>query len=402
MNVDQDKKHFYLCSLIQTFIFIPFLIQGYIGSDWDSYALIGTVNNYVQDSVYLPSRPPGFPLYEVFLSFLFKISIIFNLQFEKVFLMLHFLILLSNNFLIFKFFERENVSKFIYFYLITLSPVYLISGFSIIDYQAGLFFGLLAIYITIYSSNYILMVPFLLSISMGIRLSNLIFSIAVFALFIYLQKSNKEILNLVVLTSFFTSVIYGIAYFSLWSTTLSSSMDTPSDMVCIFNLTNTDHSTIYRLGRFLLKQIDFFGIVGFVIVLFLIFNMSKSINLGKNIHFVLLFFLFQLSFLRLPTEEGHLLPAFVALIFLMKQVEIKNSLIVIVLISSLVSNFIYLNTYDVDSPDSASEAYLNISLKEGLLIQDFNEREVKGLDKDFHYKNGFESIKDVWKNGCPN
>ena len=179
-------------------------------------------------------------------------------------------------------------------------------------------------------------------------------------------------------------------------------MDTPSDMVCIFNLTNTDHSTIYRLGRFLLKQIDFFGIVGFVIVLFLIFNMSKSINLGKNIHFVLLFFLFQLSFLRLPTEEGHLLPAFVALIFLMKQVEIKNSLIVIVLISSLVSNFIYLNTYDVDSPDSASEAYLNISLKEGLLIQDFNERELKGLDKDFHYKNGFESIKDVWKNGCPN
>ena len=402
MNVDQDKKHFYLCSLIQTFIFIPFLIQGYIGSDWDSYALIGTVNNYVQDSVYLPSRPPGFPLYEVFLSFLFKISIIFNLQFEKVFLMLHFLILLSNNFLIFKFFERENVSKFIYFYLITLSPVYLISGFSIIDYQAGLFFGLLAIYITIYSSNYILMVPFLLSISMGIRLSNLIFSIAVFGLFIFLQKSKKEILNLVVLTSFFTSVIYGIAYFSLWSTTLSSSMDTPSDMVCIFNLTNTDHSTIYRLGRFLLKQIDFFGIVGFVIVLFLIFNMSKSINLGKNIHFVLLFFLFQLSFLRLPTEEGHLLPAFVALIFLMKQVEIKNSLIVIVLISSLVSNFIYLNTYDVDSPDSASEAYLNISLKEGLLIQDFNEREVKGLDKDFHYKNGFESIKDVWKNGCPN
>ena len=402
MNVDQDKKHFYLCSLIQTFIFIPFLIQGYIGSDWDSYALIGTVNNYVQDSVYLPSRPPGFPVYEVFLSLLFKISSIFNLQFEKVFLIIQFLILISNNFLIFKFFEKENFSKFVYFYLITLSPVYLISGFSIIDYQAGLFFGLLAIYITIYSSNYILMVPFLLSISMGIRLSNLIFSIAVFALFIYLQKSKKEILNLVVLTSFFTSVIYGIAYFSLWSTTLSSSMDTPSDMVCIFNLTNTDHSTIYRLGRFLLKQIDFFGIVGFVIVLFLIFNMSKSINLGKNIHFVLLFFLFQLSFLRLPTEEGHLLPAFVALIFLMKQVEIKNSLIVIVLISSLVSNFIYLNTYDVDSPDSASEAYLNISLKEGLLIQDFNERELKGLDKDFHYKNGFESIKDVWKNGCPN
>ena len=111
MNLEQDKKHFYLCSLIQTLIFIPFLMQGYIGSDWDSYALIGTVNNYVQDSVYLPSRPPGFPVYEVFLSLLFKISSIFNLQFEKVFLIIQFLILISNNFLIFKFFEKENFSK---------------------------------------------------------------------------------------------------------------------------------------------------------------------------------------------------------------------------------------------------------------------------------------------------
>ena len=402
MNLEQSKKYFYLCSLIQTFLFIPFLIQGYIGSDWDSYALIGTVNNYVQDSVYLPSRPPGFPIYELFLSFLFKISSIFNLQFEKVFLVFQFLILLSNNFLIFKFFEKENNSKFIYYYLIALSPVYLISGFSIIDYQAGLFFGLLAIYLSIYSSNYILMVPFFLSISMGIRLSNLIFSIAVFALFIYLQKSKKEITSLIVLTAFFTFVIYGIAYISLWRTTLSSSIKSPLDMVCIFNLTNTDHSTIYRLGRFFLKQMDFFGVIGFLVMLYLIFHIFKNINLRKNIHFILIFFLFQLSFFRLPTEEGHLLPAFVALIFLLKEVEIKNSLLIVVIASTLVSNFLYLNTYNVDSPDSASAAYLSISLEQGLLIQDFNEREVKGLDKDFHYKNGYQSIKNVWKNGCPN
>ena len=246
------------------------------------------------------------------------------------------------------------------------------------------------------------MVPFFLSISMGIRLSNLIFSIAVFALFIYLQKSKKEITSLIVLTAFFTFVIYGIAYISLWRTTLSSSIKSPLDMVCIFNLTNTDHSTIYRLGRFFLKQMDFFGVIGFLVMLYLIFHIFKNINLRKNIHFILIFFLFQLSFFRLPTEEGHLLPAFVALIFLLKEVEIKNSLLIVVIASTLVSNFLYLNTYNVDSPDSASAAYLSISLEQGLLIQDFNEREVKGLDKDFHYKNGYQSIKNVWKNGCPN
>ena len=68
MNLELGKKHFYICSLIQAIFFVPFLIQGYIGSDWDSYALIGTVDNYIQDSVYLPSRPPGFPIYELFLS----------------------------------------------------------------------------------------------------------------------------------------------------------------------------------------------------------------------------------------------------------------------------------------------------------------------------------------------
>ena len=51
MNLKNGKKHFFICSLIQSFIFIPFLIQGYIGSDWDSYALIGTVNNYIKDSL---------------------------------------------------------------------------------------------------------------------------------------------------------------------------------------------------------------------------------------------------------------------------------------------------------------------------------------------------------------
>ena len=38
-------------------------------------------------------------------------------------------------------------------------------------------------------------------------------------------------------------------------------------MFCIFNLTNTDHDLINRLGRFVLKQVPFLGTVGSMLLL---------------------------------------------------------------------------------------------------------------------------------------
>ena len=90
VKVNQVKKHFYLVSLIQFLIFIPFLLQRFVGADWDSYALVGTVINLHNDYIYLPSRPPGFPVYEYFLTILYSISDIFNINFEFLFLVISF------------------------------------------------------------------------------------------------------------------------------------------------------------------------------------------------------------------------------------------------------------------------------------------------------------------------
>ena len=61
-----NKTHLRLSILFQSIIFVPILISQSIGSDWDSYAIIGTVQNLYLNNTYLPSRPPGFPLYEGF------------------------------------------------------------------------------------------------------------------------------------------------------------------------------------------------------------------------------------------------------------------------------------------------------------------------------------------------
>ena len=170
-------------------------------------------------------------------------------------------------------------------------------------------------------------------------------------------------------------------------------------MFCIFNLTNTDHDLINRLGRFVLKQVPFLGTVGSMLLLTNFFKLDFDIK-SKNFYFFLLFLLFEFSFLRLPTEEGHLIPAFIAFMFLIS--KSKNKVLLVVLISVMLSNFYDLKFYEVDKIDSASTINLSLNIKEGFLIEDYNLRNTIALEKLFHYKNSQATLYDAWSSGCPN
>ena len=116
---------------LQTIIFIPFLIDGSISSDWDSYASLASGKILLNEFDYFPSRPPGFPLYELLLAFL---SIFSN----RLIIIFHFLIGALFTFYIFKMLPNNNQSFFHYFFT---SNIYLISSFSTIDYLLGTFLG---------------------------------------------------------------------------------------------------------------------------------------------------------------------------------------------------------------------------------------------------------------------
>ena len=199
----------------------------------------------------------------------------------------------------------------------------------------------------------------------------------------------------------FTIFIYLPGYISLWDTTLSLKLANPSDMFCVLNLTNTDHTFYGRIGRFILKQLDFFGILGTLLV-FGLFSKFRFENINKNYYFFIIFILFEISFLRLPTERGHLLPAFISLVIILNSLDFKKITLLVIFISTFIGNFVYLSIYDVDQPDSATEIYFNLQIKPGLLIQDYEKREEKGKDKDFYYDNSYYAIQNVWIDGCPN
>ena len=159
-------------------------------------------------------------------------------------------------------------------------------------------------------------VSVLLAVSTGIRLSNVIFVIAVLFIFYRKKDSIQDLFKFTFTTGIFSMLIYFPGYLDLWNSTLSDNLASPTDMVCILNLTNTDHTLIGRLGRFVLKQLDFLGVIGTFVALFFVFKIRRK-DILKNLHWFIVFLLFELSFLRLPTEEGHLLPALVALFLLM-------------------------------------------------------------------------------------
>ena len=309
-----------------------------------------------------------------------------------------------SNILIFKLLSLKNRNSQTLYFLIMFSPIYIISGLTVIDYIPGLFFGFLGILLIFNTKKYknIYVISLLFAFSIGFRLSNIIFLIALTFYLILIKKDQRSSFIVVSATGVFSLIIYGTAYWSLWSNTLSTIYSSNiSELLCIFNLTNTDHDPISRLGRFVLKQASYLSVLGSLLLLANI-RKIKNIQFFENIIFMVIFILFQISFLRLPTEEGHMLPAFIAAIIIISNSNVDLSFGKILFVIVLLSNFINLNFYDVNETDSATEIYFNSEIKPGLLVEDYNLRIERGQNKQFHYQNSIDTLNKAWKNGCPN
>ena len=403
MSNFNSKVYFYFSSLVSFLLFIPVYVNSNIGSDWDSYALVGTYENFIKYNTYIPSRPPGFPSHELLVGIFIHIAQILEINKEQLILSIQFILLISFNYLIYCFFKQIKNSNFLIFLIIVFSPIYLISGLSIIDYFFGNLFGFLAIYLVMFlpSQKYqSLYVAIALSLSISARLSNLIFLGVVALYIIFSTKDIKKAILILFSTMIISLVIYLYFYNSLFSFYKSSEIYSNwTEMLCIFNLTNTDHNLINRLGRFVLKQIPFLGTLGSLLLFSVIFKLDFNIK-DKNYYFFLLFVLFELSFLRLPTEEGHLIPAFIAFMLLIS--KSKNNVLIMVVLLVMLSNFYDLKFYEVDKIDSASSINLLLDFKEGFLIEDFNLRNNIASNKEFHYSNSQVTLYEAWSNGCPN
>ena len=122
----------------------------------------------------------------------------------------------------------------------------------------------------------------------------------------------------------------------------------------------------------------------------------------KNIPYLFVFISFQISFLRLPTEQGHLLPAFVAFFYLINQLEINKSLIVISLIFSLTSSLVSVEILKPDIPNHATTAEVGLFIEKGYLVKNLDERTLKGKNYTKNINQAKINIAEDWESGGPN
>ena len=239
---------------IQTLIFLPFLLQGNIGSDWDSYASFASGRLLFNDGIYIPSRPPGFPLYEIIVGLFGLISV-------RALLVVHFISsLLLTSFVYTKI--QENKNRFLLTLVFLTSHVFLIASYSVIDYVIGTLFGFL--FLDYLKKGKFKAATILIIISCAIRLSNIIF-LAAGILFLLLKKIEyKNILYPL------SSVVFiGLFYYPSFLL---------ADGFCFLNLTNINHELVPRLGRFFYKQAQFFGLIGTPIFLIYIIKNFRKFN----------------------------------------------------------------------------------------------------------------------------
>ena len=372
----------YIVSFIQAILFIPFFRQGYIGADWDSYGSYASSYLIYSEGIYYPSRPPGFPFFEYFVSSFIGFG-------ARGALLVIFLFLIGLNFITHKLFDDNNENDFIYFALL-LSPILLISSFSIMDYVVGLFFSLSAIYL---AKNYRRSeIPFLMLILLAsaTRLSNIIFFIA--GLYI-LHKKGSDIKRL-----FFVSLFYllGLIFIYYPAYELAGGL-------CFLNLTNTDHLLLQRLGRFFYKQTYLVGLPGVLALGYILVKNRKIFKIvDPHYPYILIFILFEMSFMRLPTEEGHMLPALFMFFLLLSHLKVSTRIQSYLFILIFSANFVYLDLVEVDTPNHVNEVTFSPSIKEGLLVGDYKERGVKGLKSNYHIDNAINQVIESWSNGGPN
>ena len=77
-------------------------------------------------------------------------------------------------------------------------------------------------------------------------------------------------------------------------------------------------------------------------------------------------------------------------------------MLTLVFVISFASNFITFELITPDIPNHATSATFSPIIEKGYLLQDYENRYLKGKNFEQHLINGIQNIKDSWNDGGPN
>jgi hypothetical protein len=356
---------YFILMLFFTF-YIFCSLWGY-GNDNDTYALISSGKQLLNNFQYKPSRFQGNLIPEIVIGFTSKYGGFIFSNFISVLLGIFSLYILFKLLL----FITTNSNSLFIITIIGLNPFFIIAATSTMDYIYAVFFLLFGFYLLI-TRKYLLS-SIILSFALSSRLSN-IFIILITYFFLFLNLTKKEKVKLFI-SGLFNLLITLLLYLPVYFYS--------SNSFSFLNYSIGNWNYIQYAIRFIYKNIAIFGLVIFLIIYYrlIILIYNSNFHFLKNSKVILFIFTIniiqELLFLKIPLEISYLLPNFIVLVILYSLLEKKITFKYCILFISFFNLFINIDflkiKHDLGSTEAES-ASIGLYFKKGILIEDLINR----------------------------
>lgn len=287
-----EKNYKFFISLLFILIIGIFIckIKGY-GSDIDTYALIKTFLNLIENGTYTPSRYYGHPISEIILGYLSYNFGAFTTSF-----ICYLLFIISLYFFYACFANNIKLNDLYLFLILCVSnPILIFDNTNVSDFQLAMFFFSGGIYA--YKKEKSLYIPLLFGLAIGTRLS---FALFVILFFLYEYYFSNQINKRRIFYNLFYSLTIGSLFY------LTMIFQSHLSLVFIKNTGGPPLNILELLPRFFYKVYYLFGKFGFFFIIFIfLFKSKKLYKIFLSSKFLIFFIIINfLVFLFIPTKTA--------------------------------------------------------------------------------------------------
>jgi len=352
--------------LLAFFIYFPLIFLGY-GSDYDSYNVLWVGKNFIETLDYVPSRVPGFFVYETITFFLNIIGGSILTNFGS--LCMSLLILAVFMYIC----KRYGVPNYRFLAIIMMAhPYYLVNSTCTMDYLFALGFAMIGFWMLL--EGKFVAAGVIMAMGVGSRLTTaLVTGVMLLWAFIFEVQNRKRILLSGVITVIISFIFYlPPITFAEWKT-----------HIFFPSIGGEEFWSLYlRAGRFIYKSIYFWSPPAFFILVWGLVRLGISGKLKGNkkvlqicILALALIIGIEIFYYRLPTEPSYLMPMIPFWMILIGFAFSDKKWVLGLLLSLvIISNFVIINIARPDKINQATGAEFGLWIEPGHLVKDVQKR----------------------------
>ncbi len=366
--MDQIKRVIlrYGIYLVALALYVPFIFMGY-GSDSDTYSVLWSGEKFARTFDYIPSRPPGFLVFEIIVFFLNRLG---GPVLTNLFVLSMFLVFL------YCFNQVAHSYNVPHARIISLAiiahPIVWVEATSTMDFYLAL--GLVWLGFLLLLKNRWWGAGLAMGLGIGSRATSvLMVGLILLFLFITTPKSRRLAFG----AGFIAVLVATVCYlpsldFSKWTLNFLR----PA-------VGGEEYWTTYlRMGRWIYKSIFFWGIPVWLVFIYGLWRGVKQRTLWWNhpnrplfIFCVAGIIVYELFYISIPTEPAYLLPTIPLWLILMAYLyERQKAGIWLIAGLLFIMNFINLNIARPNDKNHATSVQYGVWLETGHLVVETDER----------------------------